>query len=752
LEIKIAQGAKPGEGGQLPAKKVTVEIAAARGGTPGIELVSPPPHHDTYSIEDLAQLIHDCKAARVRVIVKLVSSEGIGTIAVGVAKAGADIINVAGNTGGTGAAAVTSLKNTGRSAEIGIAEVHQALAANGLREKVILRASAAHQTGLDVVKSAILGADSYEFGTTALMMIGCVMAKNCNIACPAGLTTNPEVFTGDGRKLAQFYLNVAHEVREILAWMGFPSLRSIRGKTDLLQLVNHDSIVGRLDMRAMLKEEQVWMPDEPVYLEANFRIDEIIWAAFNEQVVDGSSATLDLRGPEFRLDNNDKTVGGRSAVDIERWLNYESSASHPAVRVGAHDRRYLAANTVTVHTHGSAGQSYGAFCNDGLRMQHSGTANDGVGKSMNGGTVVVRNPGGGSDQAGANVLIGNFALFGATGGQMFIAGEAGDRCAVRNSGALAVIEGAGDFCCEYMTNGTVLNLGGAGKGFGNGMSGGIAYQYDPDGELSACYNEASVVVCVLSASDELLAPHAEVIQHLLQAHVAATDSPLAASILADWSSQRGHFRVVIPRALFDQHSAESLQQRLSRKELTDELATSMAGLQIAALKASWDAKEPIEGGAIPAYGETDTSLMFRLLNRYAVLNKALMVAEKKLRRGDFQVEQAHVDRYAKHLVRGLDHQLIEALSEDARQALGHFSEEELAILLADKRIRNYKTALAKRDVCDTQALGMTAWILYHDRRNRSVMADIPEFDELLATYLMGHLAEDLARAGTPLQK
>ncbi|MEL7529645.1 MAG: FMN-binding glutamate synthase family protein, partial [Pseudomonadota bacterium] len=239
IEIKIGQGAKPGEGGQLPAPKVTVEIAAARGGTPGVELVSPPPHHDTYSIEDLAQLIHDAKAARVRVIVKLVSSEGIGTIAVGVAKAGADVINVAGNTGGTGAAAVTSLKYTGRSAEIGIAEVHQALCANGIRQKVILRCSGAHQTASDVVKSALLGADSFEFGTTALMMLKCVMAKNCNVKCPAGLTTNPEVFDGDPRALAQYLLNIAHETRELLAALGLPSLSEARGRADLLHLIDH---------------------------------------------------------------------------------------------------------------------------------------------------------------------------------------------------------------------------------------------------------------------------------------------------------------------------------------------------------------------------------------------------------------------------------------------------------------------------------------------------------------------------------
>ncbi|MEL6920209.1 MAG: glutamate synthase-related protein, partial [Pseudomonadota bacterium] len=264
LEIKIGQGAKPGEGGQLPAPKVNVEIAAARGGTPGVELVSPPPHHDTYSIEDLAQLIHDCKAARVRVIVKLVSSEGIGTIAVGVAKAGADVINVAGNTGGTGAASVTSLKYTGRAAEIGIAEVHQALCANGIREKVVLRCSGAHQTGSDVVKSALLGGDSFEFGTTALMMLKCVMAKNCNIKCPAGLTTNPEVFDGDPRALAQYLLNIAHEVREVLAQLGLKSLQEARGRSDLLHLLDHPASVGKLNLRRMLARVHEHKVENPI--------------------------------------------------------------------------------------------------------------------------------------------------------------------------------------------------------------------------------------------------------------------------------------------------------------------------------------------------------------------------------------------------------------------------------------------------------------------------------------------------------
>jgi glutamate synthase (NADPH/NADH) large chain len=266
IEIKIGQGAKPGEGGQLPAQKVTVEIAAARGGTPGVELVSPPPHHDTYSIEDLAQLIHDCKAARVRVIVKLVSSEGIGTIAVGVAKAGADVINVAGNTGGTGAAAVTSLKYTGRSAEIGVAEVHQALCLNGLRQKVTLRCSGAHQTASDIIKSALLGADSFEFGTTALMMLKCVMAKNCNVKCPAGLTTNAELFDGDPRALAQYLMNIAHETREILAALGLRSLREARGRSDFLHLLDHPASVGQLDLRAMLAVVKEVEVANPVYM------------------------------------------------------------------------------------------------------------------------------------------------------------------------------------------------------------------------------------------------------------------------------------------------------------------------------------------------------------------------------------------------------------------------------------------------------------------------------------------------------
>ncbi|MGZ8239197.1 MAG: glutamate synthase-related protein, partial [Methylobacter sp.] len=461
IEIKIAQGAKPGEGGQLPAAKVSVEIAALRGGTPRVELVSPPPHHDTYSIEDLGQLIHDAKAARVKVGVKLVSSEGIGTIAVGVAKAGADVINVAGNTGGTGAAAVTSLKNSGRSPEIGIAEVHQALAVNGLRDKVILRGSGAHQSGLDVVKSAILGADSFEFGTTALMMLRCVMAKNCNIKCPAGLTTTHEEFKGDPRVLAQYLMNLAHEIREILAALGFKSLQEIRGKTDLLHLIDHPTMVGQLDLTKMLAQVEEVKIAKPIYLEASFTIDDKIIEQVKAAIIEGKQERVIIDGEGFKLNNCNKTVGGQAAIDIERILAYQLSeqqlADSKAIYTHPQGRRYLAPDSVVIRTHGSAGQSYAAFLNDGMRMEHLGTCNDGVGKSACGGTIVVESPGGGVKTPGNNVLIGNFALFGATGGKAFINGEAGDRFAVRNSGAMAVVEGVGDFACEYMTNGAVLN-------------------------------------------------------------------------------------------------------------------------------------------------------------------------------------------------------------------------------------------------------------------------------------------------------
>jgi len=292
---------------------------------------------------------------------------------------------------------VTSLKNSGRSPEIGIAEVHQALALNGLRDKVILRCSGAHQSGLDVVKSAILGADSFEFGTTALMMLRCVMAKNCNVKCPAGLTTAHEEFKGDPRVLAQYFMNLAHEIREILAVLGYQSLLEIRGKTDLLHLIDHPTMIGQLDLTKLLAQVEVVKIEKPIYLEADFSVDDRIMEKVKAGIVEDKQQQVIIEGADFKLNNCNKSVGGQASIDIERMLSYQLSeqqvAESKAIYTNQHGRRYLAPDSVIIRTHGSAGQSYAAFLNDGIRMEHLGTCNDGVGKSACGGTIVVESPG-----------------------------------------------------------------------------------------------------------------------------------------------------------------------------------------------------------------------------------------------------------------------------------------------------------------------------------------------------------------------
>ncbi|MBS3964410.1 MAG: glutamate synthase large subunit [Methylomonas sp.] len=736
IEIKIGQGAKPGEGGQLPAAKVSVDIAALRGGTPKVELVSPPPHHDTYSIEDLGQLIHDAKAARVRVVVKLVSSEGIGTIAVGVAKAGADVINVAGNTGGTGAAAVTSLKNTGRSPEIGIAEVHQALAVNGLRDKVVLRASAAHQNGSDVVKSAILGADSFEFGTTALMMLRCVMAKNCNIRCPAGLTTAHEEFKGDPRVLAQFFMNLAHEVREILADLGYRSLREIRGKTELLHLIDHPNMIGQLHLQKLLAEVEEIRIEKPVYLEKDFAIDDKIFALAKTALFENGQRQVVIEGNEFKLNNRRKTVGGQTAIDLERLLQYSLNADQlPATNIvytNPHGRRYLADDTVIVRTHGSAGQSYAAFNNDGMRMEHTGTCNDGVGKTACGGTIVIKSPGGGSNQPGENVLIGNFALFGASGGKAFIEGEAGDRFAVRNSGALAVVEGVGDFACEYMINGAVLNLGGFGKGFCTGMSGGNAYQYDPENRLAALYDDSSVSLHTLTEGSDTAASHEQFILYMLEQHIEHTGSQQAKAMLANWRDERQHFKFALPLWLNRTQTADYLSQSMDRKTMIEELAVAFAQKQIDDIQLAYQTNTALYDGAIPGYGETDSELTLKLINSYAVIDKARHIAHDQLTKANLPTTQALVDDHAYQLIMQRPRKLQDALIKNIREAYSQYDDAQLAALMAAKRLNDYKATLILRDVQSIYSIGSTAWIIEQDRLNRAALADVPSVDKNLA--------------------
>ncbi|MFT4184183.1 MAG: glutamate synthase-related protein [Rhizobium sp.] len=743
LEIKIGQGAKPGEGGQLPAQKVTVEIAAARGGTPGVELVSPPPHHDTYSIEDLAQLIHDCKAARVRVIVKLVSSDGIGTIAVGVAKAGADVINVASNTGGTGAAAVTSLKYTGRAAEIGIAEVHQALCANGLRQKVQLRCSGAHQTASDVVKSALLGGDSFEFGTTALMMLKCVMAKNCNVKCPAGLTTNAEVFNGDPRALAQYLLNIAHETREILASLGLRSLRDARGRSDLLHLLDHPASVGQLDLRAMLTVvEEVKVPD-PVYMEKDYAVDDGFVELIRSALVDGKRADIELGGNRH-LNNCNKSVGGQLAIDIERLLNYEldgeTALALPAVRQDHRGRRFLDADSIRISTSGSAGQSFGAFCNDGMALTHTGTCNDGVGKSACGGVIAVRSPGGGSPEAGGNVLIGNFALFGATGGRLFVEGQAGDRFAVRNSGATAVIEGVGDFCCEYMTNGAVLNLGSFGKGFGNGMSGGFAYQYDPYGDFPKKVSHDSIMIGSIDDDNDPMAfVHADAIRQMLEWHARATGSQKAAWLIENWESEQHNFVYGMPRALLLYQDSDAILKAKNRKDLSDELANALAAHQVRKFKLAYRDRKAVLNGSVPGHGETDTDEMFALLNNYTVLSMAQSLAMVRVA-GAHGPSDPAVEKAVRNLLLTEDFALMQKLSRYARDAIADYDDVALAVMVAAKRLGDYREALKGRNTLSMDSPGTYGWILHQTAKNVDRLGRLPSFEELFAHQSLAGMA------------
>ncbi len=738
LEIKIGQGAKPGEGGQLPAPKVTVDIAAARGGTPGVELISPPPHHDTYSIEDLAQLIHDCKAARVRVVVKLVSSEGIGTIAVGVAKAGADVINVAGNTGGTGAAAVTSLKYAGRSAEIGVAEVHQALVANGLRQKVTLRCSGAHQTGSDVVTSALLGGDSFEFGTTALMMLGCVMAKNCNVKCPAGLTTNAEAFEGDPRALAQYLLNIAHDVRQILARLGLRSLREARGRTDLLQLLDHPASVGRLDARALLAQVPEKVVTDPEYLEKDYRTDDALIERVRAALVDGHEHAVQI--DDVVLGNADKSVGGQLGIDIERLLNHElrdaDLSAHPAVATDDRGRRRLVDGAVTIRTHGSAGQSYGVFNNDGVLLEHTGTANDGVGKSQSGGRIVVRAPGGGSAEQGGNVLVGNFALFGATGGRTFVEGEAGDRFAVRNSGATAVVEGLGDFGCEYMTGGAVFNLGSYGKGLGNGMSGGFLYQYDPSGRVAERASTDSLLVFPVT-DGERGTFHEDAARLLLEWHLEATGSALAERLLAAWETTREHVYVGMPRALLLSQDADAILAAATRPELLDELAASVATDKLRAFKVDYRDQRTVLDGRAPALGDQGED-MFSLLSSYTVLGVAQDVAQERVpgaAAGDPRVTEA-----VRNLILTEDFAVKQRVVKYLRSTFDRFADDELATLIAVKRLDDSKRALTQRNNRSMDAPGTTGWIMHQNAKNAGRLR-AARFDELLATAAL----EDIAR-------
>ncbi|MFU8878374.1 MAG: glutamate synthase large subunit, partial [Wenzhouxiangellaceae bacterium] len=540
IQIKIAQGAKPGEGGQLPGHKVDKLIARLRFATPGVGLISPPPHHDIYSIEDLAQLIFDLKQVNPQALVsvKLVSEPGIGTIAAGVVKAYADLITVSGYDGGTGASPLTSVKYAGAPWEMGLAEVRQVLMANGLRGQVRIQADGGLKTGLDVVKAAALGAESFGFGTAPMIALGCKYLRICHLNnCATGIATQNHVlrsehFSGLPDMAVNYFLGVAGEVREILAGLGLERLEDIIGRTEYLERL--EGITGRqkrLDLEPLLAETGL-SRDEDRYctVERNPPHDRGELALKIEHDTGEAVASGEGGSFEYAIRNHDRSIGTRLSGAIAR----------------RHGAEGLSASPLALHLTGTAGQSLGAFNAPGLNIELVGEANDYVGKGMAGGCIVLRPPEGIRYAAHETPIMGNTCLYGATGGELFAAGTAGERLMVRNSGAVAVVEGAGDHACEYMTGGVAVILGRTGINFGAGMTGGFAYVLDLDRGFVDRYNHE--LIEIHRVNPETLESHVQHLKNLITRHVDLTGSPWGAEILEDFRRMLPKFWLVKPKA------------------------------------------------------------------------------------------------------------------------------------------------------------------------------------------------------------
>ncbi|CAK6697398.1 Ferredoxin-dependent glutamate synthase 2 [Cyanobium usitatum str. Tous] len=533
LEIKVAQGAKPGEGGQLPGPKVDPYIAWLRNSKAGVALISPPPHHDIYSIEDLAQLIHDLHQVHpaAKVSVKLVAEIGIGTIAAGVAKANADVIQISGHDGGTGASPLSSIKHAGSPWELGLTEVHRSLLENGLRDRVLLRADGGLKTGWDVIIAALLGAEEYGFGSVAMIAEGCIMARVCHTNnCPVGVATQKENlrkrFPGVPEHVVNFFLFVAEEVRQLLSVLGVARLEDLIGRSELLQpRAVALAKTQALDLSCLIDpipaaSDRAWLQhDAQAHGNGPILEDQLLADAEVMAAIEGHGRVART----LAIVNTDRSVGAR--------LSGEIAARHGNTGFGGQlDLTY----------EGAAGQSFGAFVLQGMNVRLVGEANDYVGKGLNGGRLTVVPPAGVNDP-GNQVILGNTCLYGATGGELFALGRAGERFGVRNSGAKTVVEGAGDHCCEYMTGGVVVVLGSTGRNVAAGMTGGVAFILDESGGLAERVNPEIVAICELTTpeQDALLKP-------LLEAHLQATGSAKAAEILADWDGWRGRFKLLVP--------------------------------------------------------------------------------------------------------------------------------------------------------------------------------------------------------------
>jgi len=536
LQIKMAQGAKPGEGGQLPGSKVYPWIAKVRHAMPGVGLISPPPHHDIYSIEDLAQLIHDLKNGnpRARVSVKLVAEVGVGTVAAGVAKAHADVVLISGHDGGTGASPLTSIKHGGVPWELGLAETQQILVMNKLRDRIIVQTDGQMKTGRDVVIAALLGAEEYGFSTAPLVVLGCIMMRVCHLnTCPVGIATqDPKLrakFTGKPEFVEAFFRFVAEEVREHMAQLGVRTMDELIGRSDLLDVrpaVDHWKARG-LDFSAILYRPQVG-PEVAIrrVVEQDHGLDKSLDMT---TLLPLCREALERREPvDIRLPirNVNRTVGTILGSELTR----------------RHGPDGLPDDTIRIHFAGSAGQSFGAFVPRGITLTLEGDANDYVGKGLSGGKLVVYPPREATFVAEENILVGNVVLYGATGGEAYFRGVAGERFAVRNSGALAVVEGVGDHGCEYMTGGRVVVIGQSGRNFAAGMSGGIAYVLDPTGDFKRRCNPGMVDLEPLVDPEDVL-----LVKDLLSRHIRYTQSPVAARLLVSWEETQGSFVKIMPR-------------------------------------------------------------------------------------------------------------------------------------------------------------------------------------------------------------
>ena len=534
LQIKMAQGAKPGEGGQLPGHKVYPSIAKTRHSTPGVGLISPPPHHDIYSIEDLKQLIHDLKNSNplARVHVKLVAEVGVGTVAAGVSKAKADVVLISGHDGGTGASPLTSLKHAGAPWELGLAEAQQTLMLNGLRDRIVVQADGQMKTGRDVVIAALLGAEEFGFATAPLVVSGCIMMRVCHLdTCPVGIATqNPTLrsrFSGKPEFVVNFFEYIAEEVREYLAQLGFRTLKEAVGHVEMIdarKAVEHWKAKG-LDISPMLEVPQNPYNQTPFMSVAqDHGLSE---ALDNELIAQSQTAIADARPVNISIPirNVNRTVG--------TMLGYEVTKAWGGAG--------LADGTIKIHFTGSAGQSFGAFVPAGIEMRLEGDSNDYLGKGLSGGRIILHPHRESTFVAEENVIAGNVIGYGATSGEIFIRGTVGERFCVRNSGATAVVEGVGDHGCEYMTGGRVVVLGATGRNFAAGMSGGIAYVYDPDGQLPSNVNYEMVELEHVGGEDE------EWLRAAIARHGSFTDSAIAERILAAWTVEVSRFRKVMPR-------------------------------------------------------------------------------------------------------------------------------------------------------------------------------------------------------------